>query len=140
MHSDAFDVIPFEDIKGDWKKLGSGSFGNVYKANYLGIDVAVKEVLPSNDYDVAKYFEREWRLMKEARHPNVVLYLGLSRAPDGRIFIISEFIENGNLRMYIHDKTKPFPWRLRMSFATDITRALAYLHARKCIHRDLKGE
>ena len=77
---------------------------------------------------------------REARHPNVVLYLGLSRAPDGRIFIISEFIENGNLRMYIHDKTKPFPWRLRMSFATDIARALAYLHARKCIHRDLKGE
>lgn len=35
--------------------------------------------------------------IREARHPNVVLYLGLSRAPDpdGRIFIISEFIENG---------------------------------------------
>lgn len=79
---------------------------------------------------------------REARHPNVVLYLGLSRAPDpdGRIFIISEFIENGNLRNYIYDKTKPMPWRLRLSFATDIARALAYLHARKCIHRDLKGE
>ena len=33
-------------------------------ATYLGIEVAIKEVLPSNDYDVAKYFEREWRLMK----------------------------------------------------------------------------
>lgn len=22
---------PSQDIKGDWKKLGSGSFGNVYK-------------------------------------------------------------------------------------------------------------
>lgn len=34
---------------------------------------------------------------RESRHPNVVLYLGLSRAPDpdGRVFIISEFIENG---------------------------------------------
>jgi len=143
--------------------------------SYLGIDVAIKEVLPSTEYDVAKYFEREWRLLKcvpsrttlpfshalyrESRHPNVVLYLGLSRAPepDGRIFIISEFIENGirslliilvpshslvlgNLRQHIHTKSKPLPWRLRLSFATDIARALAYLHARKCIHRDLKGE
>jgi LIM domain kinase 1 len=46
----------------------------------------------------------------------------------------------GNLRNYIHDKHKPFPWRMRVSFATDIARALAYLHARRCIHRDLKGE
>ena len=42
--------------------------------------------------------------------------------------------------MYIYEKANPFPWRLRVSFATDIARALAYLHARRCIHRDLKGE
>ncbi|CAE6474219.1 unnamed protein product [Rhizoctonia solani] len=109
---------------------------------YLGIDVAIKEVLPSKDYDVAKYFEREWRLMKEARHPNVVLFLGLSRAPppDNRIFIVSEFIDNGNLRQLIHDTRQPLEWPLRLSVLTDIARAMAYLHARRCIHRDLKGE
>ncbi|CUA70577.1 LIM domain kinase 1 [Rhizoctonia solani] len=137
-----FDVIPFEDIQGDWRRLGSGSFGNVYKGVYLGIDVAIKEVLPSKDYDVAKYFEREWRLMKEARHPNVVLFLGLSRAPppDNRIFIVSEFIDNGNLRQLVHDTRQPLEWPLRLSILTDIARAMAYLHARRCIHRDLKGE
>ena len=66
----------------------------------------------------------------------------------------------GNLRSYIADvsaddsvarsgadrrsmhpqKHKPFDWPLRVSFATDIARAVAYLHARNCLHRDLKGE
>ncbi|KAK0185506.1 TKL/LISK/LISK-DD1 protein kinase [Armillaria mellea] len=84
-------------------------------------------------YDVGKYFEREWQLMKESQHPNIVLFLGLSWAsePDNRIFIISE---------YIHNKSKPFPWHLRLSFATNIAHALTYLHTRKCIYRDLKGE
>jgi hypothetical protein len=35
---------------------------------YLGIDVAIKEVLPSTEYDVSKYFEREWRLMKSVHY------------------------------------------------------------------------
>nr|XP_031859881.1 uncharacterized protein CI109_004730 [Kwoniella shandongensis]KAA5526953.1 hypothetical protein CI109_004730 [Kwoniella shandongensis] len=135
-----FDIIPYHDIV--WgPRLGAGSFGSVYKGSYLGIDIAIKEVLPSTEYDVHKYFEREWRIMRECRHPNIVLFLGLSKAPedDGRVFIISEFVPRGNLRQYILS-SYPFPWRLRLSFATDVARAVAYLHARQCIHRDLKGE
>lgn len=49
-----FDRIPFEDIQGDWSRLGAGSFGAVYKGQYLGIDVAIKEVRPSTEYDVDK--------------------------------------------------------------------------------------
>jgi hypothetical protein len=37
--------------------------------SYLGIEVAIKEVLPSTEYDVAKYFEREWRLLKSVSLP-----------------------------------------------------------------------
>jgi LIM domain kinase 1 len=33
---------------------------------------------------------------------------------------------------------QPLTWRLRVSFAIDIARAVAYLHERKCLHRDLK--
>ena len=52
---------------------------------YLGIDVAIKEVLPSTDYDVAKYFEREWRLMKSAlKHSPQAIYHSLSLLQGGK--------------------------------------------------------
>ncbi|CAK9783540.1 unnamed protein product [Cutaneotrichosporon oleaginosum] len=135
-----FDVVPYEDIV--WgERIGGGSFGSVFKGQYLGVDIAIKEIHSSTEYNVHKYFEREWRIMRECRHPNIVLFLGLCREPsgEGRVFIVSEFVPCGNLRSLIRS-TVPFPWRRRLSFATDIACAVAYLHARQCIHRDLKGE
>ncbi len=81
---DRFDVINFADLSGpnggDWVRIGGGSFGVVFKGEYLGTEVAIKEVLPNNTYDVEKYFERECVLMKEARHPNIVQYIGLTKS------------------------------------------------------------
>jgi hypothetical protein len=48
-----FDVIKFEDLsmESTWVKLGEGSFGKVYKAQYLGLPIAIKEIIPRTDYD-----------------------------------------------------------------------------------------
>lgn len=50
---DRFDKIPYDDLSSEesWTALGKGSFGSVYKGEYLGTEVAIKEVLPSGDYD-----------------------------------------------------------------------------------------
>ncbi|OAV93068.1 TKL/LISK/LISK-DD1 protein kinase [Puccinia triticina 1-1 BBBD Race 1] len=171
-----FDVVKFEDlsIETTWTKLGEGSFGFVYRAQYLGLPVAIKEIIPRTDYDMEKYFARECRISREARHPNIVQYIGLCLAPPSiennpneysetqredeflygkkkpcrnvrksRVLIISEYVPKGNLRNYlvsrsITTKAQPLTWRLRISFAIDIARAVAYLHERKCLHRDLK--
>lgn len=101
---------------------------------------------------------------RECRHPNIVQFIGLCLAPTPppdylppltfdsagqakpplparrRILIISEFLPNGNLRSHIVNQNLDFSWRLRLSFAVDVARAVAYLHARNCLHRDLKGE
>ncbi|KAK4048551.1 hypothetical protein OIV83_004719 [Microbotryomycetes sp. JL201] len=143
-----FDTISYTDLspERDWTRLGKGSFGCVWKAEYLGLEVAVKEVLHSTEYNVDKYLERECRILSEARHPNIVQLIGFSFAPPSsssslpRLLIVSEYLPRGNLRSYIADKSIPFPWRLRLSFAIDVARGLTYLHARQCMHRDLKGE
>ena len=91
------------------------------------------------DYEVSAYSTISMRTrpltrrvsIKEASHPNVVLSFGLTLAPDGRVFIISELWEPSHLVIY--NKTKPFPLRLYISLATDIP-ALAYLHPSKCVH------
>lgn len=51
--SPRFDVIKFEDlsIESTWAKLGEGSFGCVYRAQYLGLPIAIKEIIPRTDYD-----------------------------------------------------------------------------------------
>lgn len=170
--SGRFDVIPYADLSPEatWRTLGRGSFGRVFKGQYLGLDVAIKEVLDSDEYDVDKYFRRECTLMKECRHPNIVQFIGLCLAPPSppeylptlqnweegkaandqcsvstkpsrrRILIISEYLPNGNLRSHIANNKLDFGWRLRLSFSVDVARAMAYLHARNCLHRDLKGE
>ncbi len=61
-----------ECLQGCGKQLisfANYSYPNDYLGSYLGIDVAIKEVLPSTEYDVAKYFEREWRLLKSVPLP-----------------------------------------------------------------------
>ncbi|KAK4053640.1 hypothetical protein OIO90_003879 [Microbotryomycetes sp. JL221] len=150
----SFDSIDYNDLspEREWVRLGKGSFGTVWRAEYLGLEVAVKEVMPSGEYNVDKYLERECRILADCRHPNIVQLIGFALAPSPpsysspsesnrpRLLIVSEYLSRGNLRQYICDKSLPFPWRLRLSFAIDVARALAYLHSRKCMHRDLKGE
>ena len=71
--------------------------------------------------------------------------MGLCRVPKTlSILIITEYVPNGNLKMLLMYESKrkspTLSWRIKISLATDAARAIAYLHSRDIIHRDLKGE
>lgn len=50
---DRFDSIPYEELSAEttWTTLGKGSFGSVFCGNYLGLEIAIKEINPSQEYD-----------------------------------------------------------------------------------------
>jgi len=139
-------MIPDADIDyqylSDFKLIGKGIFGVVYKASYLGTDVAVKECLPlikQYGFDFEKVFNREVSILKECRHPNIVQYMGTCIHED-KFYIVTEYVKNDNLKTWITERIDEFPWKLRVNFAIDIARALAYLHSKNIMHRDIKPE
>ncbi|KAF9549671.1 hypothetical protein EC957_003207 [Mortierella hygrophila] len=131
--------IQWTDLK-TYDIIGSGSFGRVFHGDLLGTEVAIKECVRSDSraFD-EKYFKREVDILKQSRHPNIVQFMGICKRRK-RFYIITEFLPMGNLRRWIQDDKKEFGWDTRISFAIDISLALAYLHHKNIIHRDLKGE
>ncbi|GJJ68090.1 hypothetical protein EMPS_00436 [Entomortierella parvispora] len=131
--------IQWEDLT-TFDTIGSGSFGRVFHGDLLGTEVAIKECVRSESkaFD-DKYFKREVNILRQSRHPNIVQFMGVCKRKK-RFYIITEFLPLGNLRRWIQDETKEFGWDTRISFAIDISLALAYLHHKNIIHRDLKGE
>ena len=63
--------------------VGRGAFGEVYKASYMGQQVAVKQIMtnhvPSHMMqDIQFEFQKEVEVMQKLNHPNIVSYIGSS--------------------------------------------------------------
>jgi hypothetical protein len=95
--SDSWEIDTSELDMG--QQLGAGGFGQVYQAVWKGTDVAVK-VVPAGDVQqgkaVCKTFKHEVRVMRELRHPNVVLFMAACTKPP-RLCIVMELMELGSL-------------------------------------------
>ena len=120
------------------EEIGSGQFGKVFKADYLGTIVAVKQCFKIEGMDFKKYLEREVSLLQTLRHPNIIQFLGVYTDLENT-FIVTEFLSGGNLSSYIKDNPAA-DWHTRISFSIDASRAIYYLHKQNIIHRDLKPE
>lgn len=120
--------------------IGQGGMGCVYRAHdaRLGRRVALKVIS-----DGASGAEADERLVREARsaaaldHPNVVAIFDVGER-EGSPYIVMELVSGHTLRSAIEDPTAPVV--TRVSWLTDIARALAAAHRRGLVHRDIKPE
>ncbi|KAF3454366.1 hypothetical protein FNV43_RR04813 [Rhamnella rubrinervis] len=132
--------IPWEDLV-IGERIGLGSYGEVYHADWNGTEVAVKKFL-DQDFSGAALaeFKREVRIMRRLRHPNVVLFMGAVTRPPN-LSIITEFLPRGSLYRIIHRPHHQIDEKRRIKMALDVARGMNCLHSSTptIVHRDLKS-
>ncbi|KAL3640732.1 hypothetical protein CASFOL_015700 [Castilleja foliolosa] len=132
--------IPLEDITLG-ERIGLGSYGEVYRGDWHGTEVAVKKFLDQEiTGESLEEFKSEVRIMKKVRHPNVVLFMGAVTRPPN-LSIVTEFLPRGSLYRLLHRSNNQLDERRRLRMAFDAARGMNYLHncTPMIVHRDLKS-
>lgn len=124
--------------------IGSGGFATVYRATdeRLRSDVAVK-VLADNhsiDAEVRTRFIEEGRRLRKVAHPSVVTVHELGETDRAQPFLVLEWADRGDLATRVeeaHRRGRPTTRDDVLAVAQPVASALAALHARGLVHRDL---
>ncbi|KAE9345790.1 hypothetical protein PR003_g7768 [Phytophthora rubi] len=150
------DMVTLEELNGlsNVSFIAEGAAGSVYKAQWLGIEVAMKVIkLPNAGAngvaDAELYrtiiqnseeaFIEEAKLCSRLRHPNITLFMRAGYF-EGKLGILTEYCSLGSLKDVLK-RHFPLSWRRKVALALHISKGLTYLHARNptYIHRDLKA-
>ena len=120
-------------------RIGRGGMGDVYRAHDLreGEDVAVKVFRPEAAGAVdAKRIAREVRFIADEPHPALVSVLDASDPDSGTAYLVMELVRGADLADRLqHGALDPDHAR---RIVADVAEALALLHARGLVHRDVK--
>jgi serine/threonine protein kinase len=143
--------LPGEDLVGTTidgrylvdRKLSQGGIGKVYLAHDVKLHhrrVVIKVLLQAsldNPYVVTK-FRQEVEALSRIDHPNVVSVLGAGELPDGKPYIVMQYVEGATLRSQI--SSEGMDLERTASILKQIGAALDNVHEQRIFHRDLKPE
>ncbi|CAH2100444.1 unnamed protein product [Euphydryas editha] len=129
-------VIPADEIL-IGARIGSGSFGTVYKAHWHG-PVAVKTLNVKTPTPAQlQAFKNEVAVLRKTRHCNILLFMGCVSKPS--LAIVTQWCEGSSLYQHLHVLETPLAMLYLIDVARQTAQGMDYLHAKNIIHRDLKS-
>ncbi|MBS45247.1 MAG: hypothetical protein CMH83_19175 [Nocardioides sp.] len=121
-------------------QLGVGGMGVVYTAldTQLNRQVALKIISSrlGQDEEFRARFTREARAQASLDSPHVVSVYSFGEA-DGRLYIASQLIPDGDLGQMLHRHGVP-PARIALHLISQVAEGLGDAHAAGLVHRDIK--
>jgi serine/threonine protein kinase len=131
---------PGERVAGRFEIRGEaarGGMGTVFRARDRRDrrDVALKVLRVDAPSHVAR-FEREAAILAGLRHPNIVEYISHGATPDGLYYLVMEWVEGETLAYRLAHAG--LTTTAIVAMARQLCRALAALHGRGVVHRDVK--
>jgi WD40 repeat protein/tRNA A-37 threonylcarbamoyl transferase component Bud32 len=129
---------------GPWsigRLLGRGGMGEVYEANRAdgAFDLRVALKLLKRGLDtgaVVARFTRERRILARLEHPNIAHVIDAGVAPDGRPFLVMEYVDGRPITEYVRVTGLSTGAILRLMIT--VCAAVQAAHAQQIVHRDLK--
>src|SRR5580692_6319340 len=126
--------------------LGAGGVGLVTSAldRTIGRTVAVKTLKQGRESEAstARRFIDEAHVTAQLEHPNIVPVYDMGWLPDGQPYYTMRIVKRQSLRDVLQHPDLKAQWplvRLLGAFL-QVSRALAYSHARGILHNDIKPE
>src|ERR1041384_5431975 len=127
--------------------LGIGGMGRVYKGVHptIGSRVAIKVLSRerSDSRDLVDRFFAEAKAVNLIRHESIVNVLDLATLPDGRPYIIMEYLDGAPLATLIDQSLEqrvPLPLGGIARLAAEVLDALAAAHAKGIVPPDLQPD
>lgn len=121
-----------------------GGAAVIYRARHLaaGHEVAIKVIQHGfENPDTCRRFTHTARIMAQLQHPSVPPVSDLGTLPDGRPYLVMKLIKGRALDQLLTDRPNPAHDReWFVSIFEQVCLAVAYAHARRVIHRDLKAQ
>jgi serine/threonine-protein kinase len=124
--------------------LGEGGMGRVYEARHTRIPgkrFAIKMLHPeyARQPEVLTRFQREAEAAANIHSPHVVDVYDVDRTPDGRAFLVAEYLDGQEFANYLDDVGR-MPAGAAVKIVRQICKALQAAHDKGVVHRDMKPE